>query len=189
MSLRQRNAAAKRAKILSAAREILAERGFSLDMIALTRRARVGSGTVYRYFQGKEAIIQAVVDELVARSRADLTKIARTSGDARTDVRRTMMVGFTRVAEYGQLTIALLAGAPCPVRPFVERRELETFFRRLLARGVAQGHFRADLDIDYAVSVWFALVAPQALGSLLPDRSVDQMAAETTEFFLAGIAR
>jgi AcrR family transcriptional regulator len=169
---------------------VLAERGFSLDMMELTRRAGVGSGTVYRYFGSKEGMIRTVVDELVTKTRQELREIARTPGDARTDVKRTMRVGFTRVREYGQLTIVLVAGTQPPqYRDLLERKELEEFFAQLLHRGVAQGHFRADLDIDYAVGVWFAVVAPEALGRLLSRRSVDEVASSTTAFFLAGVSR
>jgi hypothetical protein len=57
----------------------------------------------------------------------------------------------------------------------------------LLQRGVDQGNFRRDLDIEYAVAVWFALVAPEALSTLARHRSVKEIAALTTEFFLGGI--
>lgn len=178
-----------RARILTAAREVLAERGFSVDVIELTRRAGVGSGTVYRYFGSKDGVVRAVVDELVATTREDLGRIARSLGDARDDVKRSMTVGFTRVKEYGQLTITLVAGTQPPqFQDVPARRELEEYFARLLRRGVEQGRFRADLDIDYAVGVWFALVAPQALRGLLATRSVDDVATQTTEFFLAGIS-
>ena len=109
-STRQLKAKEIRARILRAAREVLAERGFSLDVIELTRRAGVGSGTVYRYFDSKEGLIRAVVEELVTKTREELREIAQTLGDARTDIKRTMTVGFTRVREYGQLPIALVAG-------------------------------------------------------------------------------
>lgn len=50
--------APKREAILAAALELFAERGFHGTAVPLiAERARVGAGTVYRYFESKEAIV------------------------------------------------------------------------------------------------------------------------------------
>ena len=58
----------------------------------------------------------------------------------------------------------------------------------MIRRGIAQGHFRPELDVEYAAAVWFALVAPQPLHFLMDRRSVDEIVALTTDFFLAAVS-
>lgn len=51
----------KRDAILAAALELFAERGFHGTAVPLiAERAKVGAGTVYRYFESKEAIVNAL---------------------------------------------------------------------------------------------------------------------------------
>jgi hypothetical protein len=42
--------------------------------------------------------------------------------------------------------------------------------------------------VEYVVAVWFALVAPQALSQLMRNRSINEIAAATTDFMLNGLA-
>jgi AcrR family transcriptional regulator len=54
-------AGGKREAILDAALELFAERGFHGTAVPLVaKRANVGAGTVYRYFESKEALVNAL---------------------------------------------------------------------------------------------------------------------------------
>lgn len=58
----------KRDEILQAALELIAERGFHASPMAeLAKRARVGAGTIYRYFENKEVLIAELYRELEKR--------------------------------------------------------------------------------------------------------------------------
>ena len=51
----------KREAILDAALDLFAQRGFHGTAVpAVAERARVGAGTIYRYFASKEALVNAV---------------------------------------------------------------------------------------------------------------------------------
>ncbi len=176
-------------RLLEAARSVLAECGFEADVTEIAARAGVGAGTLYRHFENKEALVLEVAREMSNRTVRELDKIVATVHDARECLKQTMQVGFRRVEEYGQLTIALVAGTqPPPYDDVVDRQQLAKVFSALVYRGIAQGHFRADIDVEYAVAVWFALVAPQALSQLMKKRSIDEIAAATTDFMLNGLA-
>jgi AcrR family transcriptional regulator len=61
-------------KVLSAAREVFAERGASTSLEEIARRAEVGIGTLYRHFPSRQALLEAVyVGELedVCQSAAE----------------------------------------------------------------------------------------------------------------------
>jgi hypothetical protein len=125
---------------------------------------------------------------MVYKTSSELLAVVAEVKDAREAVARAIEIGFRRVEEYGLLTIQLVAGsAPEPFAGVLKRENLGQIFRVLLQRGVEQRSFRRDLDIEYAVAVWFALVAPEALSTLARHRSVPEIAALTTEFFLGGI--
>ena len=176
-------------RLLEAARSVLAECGFEADVTEIAARAGVGAGTLYRHFENKEALVLEVAREMSNRTVRELDEIVATVHDARECLKQTMQVGFQRVEEYGQLAIALVAGTqPPPYDDVVDRQQLAKVFSALVYRGIAQGHFRADIDVEYAVAVWFALVAPQALSQLMKKRSIDEIAAATTDFMLNGLA-
>lgn len=177
-----------RDRLLSAAREVLAEKGLKAEVSHIAERAGVGTGTVYRNYESKEALMLEVAREMAHRTSAELLEIAAKERDARRAVAKTMQVGFNRVKEYGLLAIEFVAGnVPAPYQGVVNRQTLSNIFSILIRRGIDQGVFRADLDVEYAVAVWFALVAPHALSELTQKRSVDGVAELTTDFFLAGI--
>ena len=74
----------KRDRILRAAQEVFAERGFAAaPMEAIARRARVSKGTLYNYFESKEdLLVWAVVDRLEESRRSVLASIAPDEGPA-----------------------------------------------------------------------------------------------------------
>src|SRR5262245_58858444 len=53
-----------REKVLAAARKVFSEQGVDAQMDDVARRADVGVGTVYRHFPTKEALLQALTEEL-----------------------------------------------------------------------------------------------------------------------------
>lgn len=64
----QARALETRARILTAALDLLAERGFHGTSVPdIARRARVGAGTIYRHFTDKQGLVNAVFREAKAR--------------------------------------------------------------------------------------------------------------------------
>lgn len=176
-------------RLLAAARRVLRERGFDADIRDILTQSGVGTGTAYRHFSNKEALLRAIVDEMRHKVRQGLSAAAQ-EPDARLAIAASMQVGFQALADYGQLAVAVFGGTePREFDSDADRTEMELFFAALLRRGIEQGHFRADLDVAHAVGVWFALAAPRALSRLmyLEGRSVGDIAELTTSFYLAGL--
>ena len=178
-----------RERLLRSAREVLAERGLDVEIEEIAKRAKFGVGTIYRNYPSKEDLILEVAREMAVKTSTELLAIAATVQDARECVAQVMRIGFKRVEEYGRLTMDLVAGtAPPPYDVVVNREGLSHFYKLLLQREVDQGHFRPDLDLDYCVAVWFALVVPAVLLQLMAHRSLGEIEALATEFFLRAIS-
>jgi AcrR family transcriptional regulator len=76
--------AASRARILAAARSLFAERGFVACRVAdVASRAGMSAGNVYWHFDSKEAILQAILAEGLARVEAMTAEVADSYGPAR----------------------------------------------------------------------------------------------------------
>ncbi len=175
--------------LVRAAREVLAERGLQASIREVVIRAGMGAGTVYRNDPDKESLFLEVAREMANKTNAELLAIAAKVPDARECVAQVMKVGFKRVEEYGQLAIEMVAGiVPPAYSTVIDREAVGNLASLVLQRGIIQGHFRPDLDVEYAVAAWFALMAPQALRLELGRRSVDEIAELTTEFFLSAIS-
>ncbi len=76
---REQDRARRKQEILAAARAVFAQSGFRRATVeAIAARAEVGKGTVYLYFESKEAILA----ELVLQALADLTAQLQAASDS-----------------------------------------------------------------------------------------------------------
>lgn len=177
-----------RRRLLEAARAILRERGFDAEISDIADRAGIGTGTIYRHFESKDALIAEIREELVTKLTAALRAISEDE-DAVAAVGHAMRAGFEITDEYGAFGFAMLnRTAPQQFLNAERWQTLTDFLAMLIRRGIAQGYFRRDLDVEYAVGVWLALVAPHALSvGQIGDRSTEERARTTSEFFLAGL--
>jgi AcrR family transcriptional regulator len=83
MNRREATKEANRAALLAAAREVFAEHGYSSTGVRdVVRRTDLASGTFYNYFESKEAIFAAVLEEVggEARARVRDARLAATPG-------------------------------------------------------------------------------------------------------------
>jgi AcrR family transcriptional regulator len=175
-------------RLLEAARESLRERGFDADIREILTRAGVGTGTAYRHFANKEALVRAVIDEFRLDLESGLAK-AGAEPDPQEGIAATMRLGFRLLARYGQIVGALFARTqPREYEDAIDCAALVGFFVDLLSRAVAHGQLPGDLDVNHAIAAWLGLFNPIALHG--PDgqvRDPDEVAVTTTRFFLAGL--
>ncbi|TCI96350.1 TetR/AcrR family transcriptional regulator [Aeromicrobium sp. IC_218] len=154
-----------RDRILTAARQLFAERGLGVGMREVARRAEVGPATLYRRFPTRRALI----DEAFAVELGLCGDIVET-GCADPDPWR----GFADVVE--RLTVlnasnrgfvdAFMA-VEQPEDVFAEHRSrLLTMLTLLARRAQAQGRLRADFIIDDLVLV---LIAGRGLATVGAD--------------------
>jgi AcrR family transcriptional regulator len=150
------DAARNRDRVLAAARDAFAECGSDAQMEDVARRAGVGVGTVYRHFQTKEALIDAL---LTARF-TQLADRVRTSLQTE-DPWQAVVEAFQRTAELQAedrcLTDALAEHKAIFTEQAPIMAELRAIWGELLDRGQRQGVIREDLSVEDIPSLMCAL--------------------------------
>jgi AcrR family transcriptional regulator len=145
--------AKRRQRILDAATKLFTEIDYhSVHMDAVATAAGVGKPTLYRYFETKEALFFAALEQSLTQLADDIQRFC--TGSAETCLRQAIGLIFERI---GRLAPALRAiegqGASLKER---RRDTLRAGFRhlrqqiaRLLDEGVEQGEFKA-IDTELA---------------------------------------
>lgn len=153
----------KRTAILDAALRLFAEGGVNgVPMPAVAQAAGVGTGTVYRYFDSKDTL----VNELYREQKAAFNRCLYAELGTALAPRELFGVVWQRMIEFGQQQPASFRFIEMQDhRPYLDQasRELE---RRSLAPGLAhyralqeQGIFRADVRPEVLLAlVWGAYV-------------------------------
>ena len=199
----KRRKEARPAEIVAAALEVFVERGYAATKLAdVARRAGVTKGTLYLYFDSKEALFKAVVRETIVPVIAQGEALAQSfTGSARELMEQLIreywrLVGETALAGIPKLMMAEAATFPELTRFYYE--EVVTRGHRLMAgvieRGVKNGEFR-PVDVMLAAKLamsplMHATVARQAFAACMPE-GFDVRAYLNThiDLYLHGIAK
>ncbi|MBP6670144.1 MAG: TetR/AcrR family transcriptional regulator [Gemmatimonadales bacterium] len=140
-------------EILRAALRVFAERGFAQARLEeVARKAGVSKGTLYLYFDSKDALFRAVVratkGPILAESEAWLDAF---EGSAREALAHFIRGMWRRMADPDQAAISRLVHSEIKHFPELARFYFEEvvlrarrLLERVLARGVASGEFRPD---------------------------------------------
>ncbi|MFH8367988.1 TetR/AcrR family transcriptional regulator [Streptomyces sp. NPDC018031] len=136
-----------RARVLEAARSAFSERGLTVPLGEIARRAGVGAGTVYRHFPSKETLFQAVVEESVERFTGEARQLAGAEDPA-----EAFFVFLTGVVHRAGADKALREALGALTEAPYRRRSdaLEEFGRAvgvLLTRAQEAGAVRQDADL------------------------------------------
>jgi AcrR family transcriptional regulator len=163
---RQRRKEARPAELTAAALELFVEKGFAGTRLEdVAARAGVSKGTLYLYFDSKEALFKAVIQEGIVPILEEGAGLVDGFTGSAADLLRVLIgewwqrIGNTHLAGVPKLMISEARNFP----------ELATYYheavivrgrdlmRRTLQRGIAAGEFRA-VDVETAIDVIFAPV-------------------------------
>lgn len=178
----QRRKQARPGEIVAAALDVFVERGFAATKLSdVARRAGVTKGTVYLYFESKEALFKAVVRETIVPVIAQGEALAQSfTGSARDLLEQLVreywrLVGETSLAGIPKLMMAEAATFPELTRFYYD--EVVTRGHRLMAgvieRGIKSGEFR-PVDVKIAAKLamsplMHAVVVRRAFASCMPE--------------------
>lgn len=161
---RTRRKEARPAEMLEAALATFVEKGYAATRLEeIATRAGVSKGTIYLYFDSKEALFTAVIREGMLPILANAEDLAATHEGPAADLLRTLIhdwwqrIGSTRLGAVHKLMMSEAGNFPD-----VSRYYHETFvtrgralIRRVLTLGIERSEFR-PVDIEAAIDVIFA---------------------------------
>jgi AcrR family transcriptional regulator len=161
----------KRARILKAARELVAEGGWmaaQVDQVAL--KAGVATGTVYRHWSSKSELCAEIVASVSAREVGIVRAIADAAEPPRDKLAAAIRTFASRALAGRRLAYALIAE---PVDPEVEttrleyRAQLAHCFEQILREGIMRGVF-PRLDPAVAAACIVGAFMEALIGPLAP---------------------
>ncbi len=139
----RRDAERNRLRILQAAREVFADRGFDATLDKIAAHAGVGVGTVYRRFPDKDALIDALFEERIGEVAAVGQRALSASDPWEGLVDFLQQASAMRAGDRGLRQALLSRGAHKTERA---REKLIPIVTELVARAQRAGALRADLD-------------------------------------------
>jgi len=174
----RRRSARTHEAILEATMDVLAEGGYqelSIERVAM--RAGVGKATIYRWWQGKSALVLEAI-----QSRAPFAEVVRT-GDPRTDLRAVIQAAADAYA-----THVVGATLPALASSIAEDssssgllwqflRPQRDSARQILHQAAAAGAIPADVDIELVIDLCVGTVFYRALigGNSVDEDMVEQL--------------
>jgi AcrR family transcriptional regulator len=189
-------------EIVSAALEVFADRGFAATKLEdIARRAGVTKGTIYLYFDSKEALFKALIRQTIVPVIAQGEAVAQSfTGSARELFERLVreywrLVGETSLVGIPKLMMAEANNFPELARFYYD--EVVTRGHRLMAgviqRGVKAGEFRpvnVMLAAKLAMSpLMHAVIARKAFSACMPEGfDVDSYLNTHIDLYLHGIS-
>jgi AcrR family transcriptional regulator len=173
----RKDARANRDRILVAAREEFAEHGMEAEMRVIADRAGVGVGTLYRHFESREHLLDAIL----AQVRDEVMEGMRLAIETEAPVeafRLIMRSGAEAHERFGALMEVAMAEKK-DLGGHERHEPVSGLFEQMLQRGKDDGVFRDDLDIP----VLFAAVEAVFLSGRLFDMAADRGATATADAF------
>lgn len=137
------DAARNRERVLAAAGELFAERGMSVGVPVIAKRAGVGKGTVYRSYATKERLIAAVLERRMAWFEQ---RVEQAASSADPGAAFFELVGETAEMQAGDYAIAdALALKACLPELVGALDAVRAALDRLVARAQEEGAIRIDV--------------------------------------------
>jgi AcrR family transcriptional regulator len=157
------------AHILSAALEAFVENGFAATRLEdVAQRAGVSKGTLYLYFENKEALFKAAVRENIVpfleRAERRVESFTGSSRDLFAELLHEWWSAMhsSRVTGLPKLIVSEASNFPEAARFFFDEvvARVRRLFASVLTRGIEAGEFR-PVDVEYAVR---NVMAPVVMG-------------------------
>lgn len=182
---------APKARILAAARDVVAEEGWQGAQIALiAHQADVATGSVYRHFDSKADLYAQVLAMVSEREVAVVSAIVDSEGPASQRLVDAIFMFSLRAMRGRRLAYALIA-EPC--EPEIDlarlryRAQLADQIARLIREGIASGEFIA-VDAAIAASCVTGAFMEALVGPLAPETQPDTAAARSVARAIAALA-
>ncbi len=175
---------AQRALIVQCATRVLSRDGFAgLSMAAVAAEAGIATGTVYKQFENKAALVAAVFETVVARE-VDAVRAAVADGEVIQRVTAAVETFAGRALKNPKLAYVLLAE---PVDAAVDAQRLEfrrafaASFETAIAHGVAEGRLPAQ-DSSLTAAALVGAIGEVLVGPLAAAPHAETVVPELVAF-------
>lgn len=160
-----------RAAIIAAAMAEFLENGFAAATIAgIARRAGLAKGTLYLYFETKDALFAGIVEDIITNPLRGVELQEIEAGETVADYfRRTLLPAMRDIEQAGRAAVARLVIAEGSKFPFlveVYRREVYDPFLSHIRAFAHLAHQRGELADDTLVRQPHLLTAPLWIGMI-----------------------
>jgi len=194
----------RRRQLVQIAFDQIASKGFEgLRFHEVAEQAGINNATLYYYFPSKEALIQGVVDFLMERLKAPTSGSEPPAGNAVEELRQVFEGTRRRVAADPAFFIVITElGLPARRDRAIDRigEQRDDFWARRLAgvvaRGVAEGLCRADIDQERTVAALMVQIKGIAHHAAMGKRKagevngiVSEIAAQVEHWLTCGTPR
>lgn len=188
---------ARREEILAAAVRVFAARGFAATRVEdVAREAGVAKGSVYLYFDSREALLGAAFTSFAQRSEAVLEAALGGGGDALSRLGRLVGDVLEMLAEQPEPARILLdlwaagrEGGSLPVDMAALYRDYRAAVHALLREAVAAGQVRPGADERHAAVVVGAIEGCLLQWLVDPDVPLRELSGPLTEVLFTGLGR
>jgi len=168
-------------RLLSAARELIAERGAGVPLEDVARRAGVGIATLYRRYPDRPALLRAVVLDALTQTRLAAERAAELDDP------------FEALATYLRIALELRVSAVMPQvldvldldDPEMAEARDATAVERLVDAARESGDIAADLSFADVAMMLVRIARP--LPGPLPMEAKDELARRHLELFIRGL--
>ncbi len=189
-------------EILSAALEIFTEKGFAAARVDdIARRAGLSKGAVYLYFDSKEAMLKALVEQSAGRiaSAASTLSLMGADTDPEQAYRAILKMALTALADpdisAAPRLVLAEAGQFPELAQFYRKRVIEVgrmAITHLIRTGVKNGHFRDVADEAALLAFMGPAVAQMMLSTVFrleddPDLDPGDLADAIADIVLNGL--
>lgn len=166
-------------RILDAAVEIIAQKGFFHSRVSeIAERARVADGTIYLYFKNKDELLMAAIDSafhgFIGRARRELLQMT----DPREKLRKMAFLHLEALGKNRNMAIVFqteLRHSAKFLAQFSHNLLVEYFdlIKDVLREGQEKGVFRPELPVKIAVNCFFGAVDEMVTSWILWDKERD----------------
>lgn len=162
--VRKRRKEARPAELLAAALDLFVEKGYAATRLEdVARNAGVSKGTLYLYYENKEALFEAVIREGIVPVLQENEEIAARHTGSSFALMELLLanwwrkIGQTRFSGIPKLMVAEAANFPEVARFYYENviRRGRALVGHALEQGMSSGEFRR-LDIEATIDVVIA---------------------------------
>ncbi len=185
----------KRTAILDAAVVEIARHGYHQTTVAMiARRAGVADGTIYLYFANKDEILLSLFERAMGRFISEGRVQVEQEASAMDKLRRIVQLHLTLVGQDRDLAIMTQVELRHSTH-FMDQLsrnqvgEYLSILGEVVAQGMAEGNFRANLDPVFAAKAIFGVLNEMATDWALSHRNkrLESQVGAVTEFLLGGL--